>query len=243
MFIGHFAAALVAKKAAPSVSLGVLFAAAQWLDLLWPALLLAGIEQAAVTHAPDAPVPLLFTFYPFSHSLLAVLGWAVLAAALAWGWSRSRRVALVIAALVASHWLLDSLVHVPDLPLAFSGGTFFGLGLWRWPLLALALELGGFAVGVMLYRQVVARQGGGRPWMFAALAAFLVAIQLANTFGPPPPGIAPVAWSGMATWLLVAWGWWADGGASDRPASPIRPETGQHKGRRRRQTGTHGPRP
>jgi hypothetical protein len=234
MFIGHFAAALVAKKAAPSVSLGVLFAAAQWLDLLWPALLLAGIEQAAVTHAPDAPVPLLFTFYPFSHSLLAVLGWAVLAAALAWGWSRSRRVALVIAALVASHWLLDSLVHVPDLPLAFSGGTFFGLGLWRWPLLALALELGGFAVGVMLYRQVVARQGGGRPWMFAALAAFLVAIQLANTFGPPPPGIAPVAWSGMATWLLVAWGWWADGGASDRPASPSRPETGQHKGRLRR---------
>jgi hypothetical protein len=222
MFIGHFAAGLLAKKAAPSVSLGVLFAAAQWLDLLWPALLLAGVEHAEVTHAPDAPIPLRFTFYPFSHSLLAMLGWAVAAAALAWWWSRSRRVALVIAALVASHWLLDLLVHVPDLPLAFSGGPFFGLGLWRWQLPALVLELGGFAVGVLVYRQVKARQGGGRPWVFAALAAFLVAIQFANTFGPPPPGIAPVAWSGMAIWLLVAWGWWADGGSARGGRDPSR---------------------
>ncbi|MCZ4316609.1 hypothetical protein O4H66_24665 [Comamonadaceae bacterium G21597-S1] len=218
MFIGHFAAALLAKKAAPSVSLGVLFAAAQWLDLLWPALLLAGVEHAEVTTAPDAPVPLRFTFYPFSHSLLAVLGWVVLAGALAWWWRRSRRVALVVAALVASHWLLDLLVHVPDLPLAFSGGPFFGLGLWHWPLLALGVELGVFLLGVVVYRSVVARHGGGRPWVFAALGVFLVAIQLGNTFGPPPPGIAPVAWSGMATWLLVAWGWWADGGAvRERP--------------------------
>ncbi len=222
MFIGHFAAALVAKKAAPSVSLGLLFAAAQWLDLLWPALLLADVEQAEVTQAPDAPIPLRFTFYPFSHSLLAVLGWAVLAGALAGWWSRSRRVALVIAVLVASHWLLDLLVHVPDLPLAFSGGPHFGMGLWHWPLLALALELGSFLLGVVVYRSVMARQGGGRPWVFAALAAFLVVIQFANTFGPPPPGIAPVAWSGMAIWLLVAWGWWADGGTARGGRDPSR---------------------
>jgi membrane-bound metal-dependent hydrolase YbcI (DUF457 family) len=209
MFIGHFAAALLAKRATPSTSLGVLFVAAQWLDLLWPALLLAGIERADVAPSPDAVIPLRFSHYPFSHSLVAVMGWAVLLGALYGWWSRSLRASLVVAALVVSHWLLDFIVHVPDLPLFLDGGPHLGLGLWAWPVAALALELSLFAAAVVVYLHT--RGGhGSRRGAFYGLCAFLVVIQLTNTFGPPPPGIAAVAWSGMATWLLVLWGWWVD---------------------------------
>jgi hypothetical protein len=210
MFIGHFAAALIAKKATPSTSLGVLFAAAQWLDLLWPALLLAGIEHAEVAASPDAVIPLRFTHYPYSHSLLAVLGWAALAGGLYFWWTRSMRASLVVVALVASHWLLDLVAHVPDLPLALHGGPYMGLGLWQWPLAALAFELALFAVAVVLYLRATANTGRRRGWALYGLFGFLVVVQLANVFGPTPPSMTPVAWSGMATWLLVAWGGWAD---------------------------------
>lgn len=210
MFIGHFAVALIAKRAVPATSLGVLFAAAQWLDLVWPALLLAGLEHAEVAHSQDAAIALKFTHYPYSHSLLAVLGWAAVGGAFWWWHTRSLRASLVIAALVASHWLLDLVVHIPDLPLAFAEGPYFGLGLWRWPLAALSLELAMFLLGTIVYLRVTAAIGPKRIWAFFGLVVFLLVIEFANVFGPPPPSITPVAWSGMAIWLLVAWGWWAD---------------------------------
>ena len=78
MFIGHFAAAFAAKKADRKLSLGATFVAAQWLDLLWPVLLLTGIEHAEITTDAAAPLPLQYTDYPVSHSLLAVAGWSLL---------------------------------------------------------------------------------------------------------------------------------------------------------------------
>ena len=128
-----------------------------------------------------------------------------------WWWrTGSVRPAWVVAALVVSHWLLDWLVHVPDLPLALGDGPYLGLGLWQWPLPALALELTLFVVGVVVFLRTTTRSGGARRWPFMSLVAFLVVIQFANVFGPPPPDITPVVWTGMATWLLVAWAWRAD---------------------------------
>ncbi len=222
MFIGHFAAALIAKRVAPSTSLGVLFAAAQWLDLLWPALLIAGIEHAELAQSPDAVIPLRFTHYPYSHSLVAVLGWTVLAGGLYGWWTRSARASLVVGVLVASHWVLDWVVHVPDLPLLLEGGPLLGLGLWQWPLAALAMELAFFAVASMVYLRATAVARDGKGWALCSLLAFLVVIQLANVLGPAPPGMTPVAWSGMAIWLLVAWGWWADRASTGSKASEAR---------------------
>ena len=48
MFLGHFGLAFGAKKAAPAVSLGTLFAACQFADLLWPTLLLLGYERVDI---------------------------------------------------------------------------------------------------------------------------------------------------------------------------------------------------
>ncbi len=211
MFIGHFAVALAAKRATPATSLGVLFAAAQFADLLWPALLLAGVEHAEVVSTPGTVIPLRFVHYPYSHSLLAAVLASVFVGLLWLGCSRSIRAACVVGALVLSHWFLDLVVHVPDLPLVPGGGARWGLGLWQWPALALGLELALFAFGAWLYlRSTKAVDGIGR-WGLWSLLAMLVVIQLANAWGPPPPSMTPVIWSGHAMWLLIAWGWWIDG--------------------------------
>jgi len=210
MFIGHCAVALAAKRVTPRSSLGTLMAAALFLDLLWPTLLLLGIEHARITTDPAAPIPIVFEDYPVSHSLAAVLLWSALFAAGVWLATRDRRAALVSGALVLSHWCLDALVHLPDLPLLPGGVWRMGAGLWHAPAASLTLELGLFALGCALYwRASRARDAIGR-WAWVALALFLVTIHLGNVFGPPPPSIAAVAWTGQSQWLIVLWAWWAD---------------------------------
>jgi len=150
MFIGHFAIAFAAKKMDNKPSPGTTFFSAQWLDLLWPVLLLTGTESAVI--APEgSKIPLEFTNYPISHSLLLVLFWALLFGLLYYFIKRNVKAAMLIGLLVMSHWLLDLLVHVPDLPLLLSGDIKPGLGLWNYKIIELAVELGLFAVGVMLY--------------------------------------------------------------------------------------------
>ncbi|MDH5264384.1 MAG: hypothetical protein OEX21_06525 [Betaproteobacteria bacterium] len=101
MFIGHFGAGFGAKALAPRVSLGWLFAAAQFIDLLWPALLLAGVERVRIAPGATAVTPLVFEHYPVSHSLAAVLGWSLLVAGAYFALRRGRRGAIVLAGLVA----------------------------------------------------------------------------------------------------------------------------------------------
>ena len=209
MFAGHFAAAYAARRLAPRTSLGTLFFAAQFLDLLWPVLVLAGIERLSLA-PPGAIVPLVAEHYPWSHSLLFALIWSLVIGGLYLGLRHDRRGAIVIGALVLSHWLLDLVVHVPDLPLWPGDQLRLGLGLWNTPLVALALELALLAGGVALYlsaTRAVRRAGRWGAWM---LVAFLAAIQLASAFGPPPPDPRVVAWSAVAMWLFVWLGWWTD---------------------------------
>ncbi len=117
MFIGHFAVGFAAKRAAPTVSLGALVAASQALDLVWPVLVLAGVEKVRIDPGNTAFTPLDFTSYPWSHSLLMSLVWALIAGAVYFALKRNKRGAMVISAAVFSHWVLDLLTHRPDLPL------------------------------------------------------------------------------------------------------------------------------
>lgn len=210
MFIGHFGAAFGAKRAVPRVSLGTLFLAAQFIDLLWPILLLLGVERVRIAPGITTVTPLDFEHYPVSHSLLAVLGWAVLVGGSHFLLRREKRAALVIAALVLSHWFLDLVVHRPDLPLAPGASTLVGFGAWQSLPLTLLLEVPLFLAGVWLYaRTTVAKDGQGR-WALWSLVAFLLAIYAANLFGPPPPDVGAIAWAGQLQWLLVIWAYWAD---------------------------------
>jgi hypothetical protein len=207
MFIGHFAAAFAAKRVAPRISLGTLTLAAQFIDLLWPTLLLLGVERVVIDPALTG-APLDFVHYPVSHSLLAVIGWSVLVGGIHYAVTRQARGAIVVGLLVLSHWVLDLLVHRPDLPLLVDGGPRFGLGLWNWPTLELTLELALFAGAFALYRSTPAGKAAGiGPWI---LAAVLVAIQIGNAYGPPPPSVEAIAWVGQAQWLLVAAAYWVD---------------------------------
>lgn len=210
MFIAHQGVALAAKAAAPRVSLGPLFVAAMWLDLVWPIFLLVGIEEVAIRPGDTAVTPLAFVSYPYSHSLLFVALWAVLLAVLYGLVTRYWRAAALIALLVLSHWVLDLIVHRPDLPL-YPDGPVVGLGLWNSPAGTLIAEFGLLALGVALYVRATRPADRIGRWGFWALIAFLALLYLANFAGPPPPSWQAVAWVGLASWLLPLWAWWADG--------------------------------
>ena len=213
MFIGHFALGFAAKRVAPRTSLGTLFLAAQFVDLMWPTLLLLGLERVKIDPSLSG-APLVFVHYPISHSLLAVIGWGAVFGAAYFGVTRDRRGAWVAGLLVVSHWLLDFIVHRPDLPLLIAGGPKLGLGLWNSPGAELVLELALFAGCFAMYLRTPAGKAAGfKPWV---LAAMLLAIQVANAVGPPPPSVEAIAWVGQAQWLLVAAGYWADRPARGR---------------------------
>lgn len=209
MFIGHFAVALAAKRAAPRASLGTLVLAAQLLDVLWPVFVLAGLERVEIRPGDTAFTPLAFEHYPISHSLAATLVWAALFGGL-YAWiRRDRRGALVVAALVVSHWVLDWITHRPDLPL-YPGGPLEGLGLWNSIAGTLIVEVTMFAAGLAVYLAATRANDALGRWNLWAFAAFLALAYLAAAFGPPPPDPRTLAWSTFGVWLLVAWAWWVD---------------------------------
>lgn len=209
MFIGHYAVALAAKKAAPKVSLGTALLAAEFLDFVWPVLLLAGAEHFRIAPGVTKVTPLDFHDYPYSHSLVSALGWSALFGGAHYAVKRDRRAALVLGTVVFSHWVCDWLVHRPDLPV-LPHGPYAGLGLWNSVAATLLLEGGMFLAGLWLYvRMTQAKDGVGR-WGFWSLLAFVVMIYVGNVFGPPPPNERVVAWMGLSQWLMVAWAAWAD---------------------------------
>jgi hypothetical protein len=209
VFIGHFGVGLAAKAAAPRVSLGSLFLAAQLIDLLWPTFLLVGIERVRIAPGITAVTPLDFEHYPFTHSLAAVLLWGACFAVVYRLTSKDHRSALVLGALVVSHWLLDLVVHRPDLPL-YPGSAKVGLGLWDSVAGTLVVELAVFGLGAALYLRATRAKDRTGAWALWSLLGFLLLIHLGNLLGPPPPSVAAIAWVGQAQWLLVLWGYWID---------------------------------
>jgi hypothetical protein len=225
VFAGHLAVALAAKRLAPRASLGTLAAAAQLQDLVWPALLLAGVEVVRIEPGATAASPLDFVSYPFSHSALAALAWAA-AAGLFHRWrTRDRAGAWTVAGLVTSHWLLDALAHRPDLP-TWPGGPLAGLGLWGSVPATVAVEGALLAAGALVYgRTTRAADAVGRFGLlgFLALVALIAA---GNLLGPPPPSDTAVAVAGLGLWLLVAAAAWVDRHrlvreTIDRPAAEL----------------------
>ncbi len=210
MFIGHFAVGLIAKRAAPRASLGTLFFAAQFMDLLWPVLLLTGVEAVRIDPGNTIVTPLDLYNYPWSHGLYPVLIWAAVLALLYWLLRRSLSTGLVLGLVLASHWLLDYVTHRPDLPLAPGDPRRFGLGLWNSLPGSIAVEAGLFVLGIWIYTGATRPENRRGVWALWSLALVLLAIQAANYFGPPPPDEQTLAYSALGIWLFVFWGAWAD---------------------------------
>jgi hypothetical protein len=210
MFIGHYAIGLAAKKAAPHASLGVLIAAPILLDLLWPIFLLLGWESVSVDTNSNPFLRLQFDSYPISHGLVAVIAWATLFASLYYGFARYATGALAVWLGVISHWLMDYVVHRPDLPLMAGSTRLFGLGLWNLRWITIAVELILFAIGIWSYAGVTRAKDRIGRYAFWVFIVFLLAAYAGAAFGPPPPSVKKLAIGTLAGWLMVLWAWWFD---------------------------------
>jgi membrane-bound metal-dependent hydrolase YbcI (DUF457 family) len=210
MYLGHYAIALAAKRASPTTSLGTLIAASQLIDIIWPLLVLTGLEKVAVDPGNTVVTPLHFVHYPFTHSLLSVLIWASFFASLYWLVSGNRTGTLTVWLAVLSHWVLDFFTHAPDLPLYPGSENMVGLGLWNSLSGTLAFELGIFLLGMILYLSTSRPANRTGTYAFVLLIVFLFVTYVINILGPPPPDYKMVAYSALLLWLLVPWGYWID---------------------------------
>lgn len=207
MFIGHFALGLAAKRIDKRPSLAILFVAAQFLDLLWPVLVLLGIESLEIDPDNTLLTPLHFTHYPYSHSLFMAVLWGILFGLLYYAFTRNRKGSLLLGSLVLSHWVLDFITHAPDLPLSPFTDTKVGLGLWNHPMVECILEIGFFTLAAWWYYRV---QHPKRKIAYGLLIGFLLVVHILNLLGPPPPSTSMVAWSANLMWLIVLWAWWVE---------------------------------
>ena len=209
MVIGHYGFGLGAKKFAPRLSLGTLFLAVQWADLLWPVLLLLNVEHVRLQ--PDNPkFPLDFTDYPITHSLLMGIVWGLVFSLLYWLFKKDGRSAFVLGICVVSHWILDLVVHMPDLPLFPGRSPKVGLGLWNWPVWTAVIEGALFLTGLLLYLRVSRAKNATGNWSFWLLMALLVLNQFAGIFSPMPSSAHAIGWAGQYQWIFVLMGYWVD---------------------------------
>ena len=202
MFVGHYAAAFAAKAIEPKAPLWTLVAGAQLVDIGWSALIIAGIERASV----DPALPgssLILEHMPWTHSLPMTFVWAAGAALLARFVLRlTNWASVMIGITVASHWLLDFLVHRPDLEL-WIGGDKVGLGLWNYPVPEQALEMGLLAVCGAAW--AASRKAEGRTaWPALVFIGFLVALQVIAMLAPTPAGPAGFQVGLMALTVYLA---------------------------------------
>lgn len=220
MFAGHLAAGLALKKADQRINLGLLFFACLFADFLLGLFVLLGVEQVHIP-ANFADIHYLTFTFPYSHGLLASLLWSLLAFLLVQQlgrskWKASGRVGLVMALAVFSHFLLDWLVHVPELPLLGAASPKFGLGLWNHLALALALESGLVLIGLVIYlRGVKPNQRKTRYGIVLLMVIVTLATVMGQAFSsePPPPIGAALSWIFQPI-LLGGVAYWLDRGAS-----------------------------
>lgn len=208
MFAGHVGAAMAIGRAERRVNLGVLVFAAMLLDFVLWLLVLLGWESVDIPANFNATHQLEFVF-PYSHSLLASIGWSVLAGAATFLWypalnHAKLRAAAFVSAAVFSHWLLDALVHRPELPIA--GDSTAKVGLWLWQNMPVALALEAFVALAGLYLFVSgASLSRAKRLVLSVLSLLIVGFTvLGMTVAPPPPSAVAMATSSLVTIIVVS---------------------------------------
>jgi hypothetical protein len=207
MFVGHYSVSFALNNRRDRIPLWVLFIAVQLVDILWAIFILLGIEKVRIVPGITATSPLDLYYMPYTHSLLGAIGWsgvAFVSYRLAAGSKASNSSALIVALAVFSHWILDLIVHRPDL--SIYGDTLkVGLGLWDYKYLAFVLEMSILVVGIMLY---VKRNKGisrGRRYGMLTFGSFMILIQSMGTFmGRPISSDRTIATTNLVLYILFA---------------------------------------
>jgi hypothetical protein len=205
MFIGHYGPAFAAKAPVKAIPLWLLFVAVQWLDVCWSVLILTGVEKVRIVPGFTEGSALDLYYMPYTHGLIGALILSLVFGAIALLFVRERRAAVVavVAIAVFSHWLLDLVVHMPDLPL-FDNSMKVGFGLWRWLRISLPLELVTLLAGAIIYARAVpskTRIGDLLLWLFVAAMA---AVELYVAFGPKPSTPAAEAQTALFAYGVLA---------------------------------------
>ena len=201
MFVGHYGVSFAAKRFEPQLPLWVLFIAVQLLDVAWSPLVLLGVEQVRIVPGITASNPLDLYYMPYTHSLVAACVWSLAALVMyrvvrhAKRWTPS----IVLAGAVLSHWILDFIVHRPDLPL-YDNSAKVGLGLWNVAPLAFGLETAILFGGMYLYL----RTGTSRRLPMVLFGIIMLAIQAYVFFGPPPASPDAAAATALAAYIVFA---------------------------------------
>lgn len=225
MFTGHYSASFAGRALASKsgeknnekrIPLWLLFLAVQWIDVMWSIFVLLGIEKVRIVPGITASNALDLYYMPYTHSLLGVLCWSALAYAVCQfvPGLRGVRTGLVLAAAVFSHWILDLIVHRPDLALYDSVGKM-GFGLWNYRGAAFTLEMAVLFGGAALLYRISAHKP-----RLVGFMIFLAALQVFGTFFfPPPPSDHAAALTALSSYIVLAlMAWWVEGGA---PAATV----------------------
>jgi hypothetical protein len=205
MFVGHYGPSFAIKSVRREMPLWLLFVAVQLLDFGWSTLVLLGIEKVRIVPGITASNPLDLYYMPYTHSLSAAILWAGAAIVLCKPLRgvRDWSAAVLVGAAVFSHWVLDFLVHRPDLPL-YDNRAKVGLGIWNYPAVALSLEALLLFGGMILYLgrtkplRTIGRVG---PPIFGV---WMLGIQAYVFFGPPPASPAAAAVTALAAYVIFA---------------------------------------
>ncbi len=185
MFVGHYAVSLVLKKFEKRISLGILFLAVQFVDILFFPFVLLGIERVNIVQNFTQSTHFELEYMPYTHSLLASVLWAGAAYALfRWVIVKKNSVALVVAIAVFSHWLFDLIVHTPDLPLWSDASLKLGFGLWNSAVATYVLEAALLVSALWLYLRSTSATTAVGKYGMSVFVIFLLLVNVVNIFGP-----------------------------------------------------------
>jgi hypothetical protein len=205
MFVGHYGVSFAMQSAARRVPLWVWFIAVQWLDVVWSVLVLLGVEKVRIVPGFTQANALDLYYMPFTHGLLGSILLSLIfggIVALFMAGNRLKTVLLVSAASF-SHWVLDLIVHTPDLPL-YGNSAKVGFGLWRNVALSFPLELGILLIGALMYARARKYKSTKGRYVFWGFVALLTVVQVGANFGPQPSSSQSMAITGFTLYVVLA---------------------------------------
>ncbi len=205
MFVGHYGVSYAARSLAPRVPLWVLFIATQWMDVVWSVLVLLGIEKLNIVPGFTEANALDLYYMPYTHGLPgSIVVSLIFGLIVALCVSERRMFTLFLVAGVSfSHWILDLIVHVADLPL-YDNSAKVGFGLWRHVALSFPLELIVLGLGAWIYSRRMTFTSAKGGYIFWAFVIFLGVVQVYANFGPPPTSPTAMAISALVLYVLLA---------------------------------------
>jgi hypothetical protein len=205
MFVGHYGVSFAARRAGKRVPLWVWFIAVQWLDVIWSVLVLMGIEKLRIVPGFTEANPLDLYYMPYTHGLPGAIVLSLILGGIVALFTTGNRGAtiLLVAAASFSHWVLDLLVHTPDLPL-YDNTAKVGFGLWRHVAFSFPLELIVLGLGAWLYALMTGFASAKGRYVFWGFVVFLAAMQVYANFGPPPASPEVMAVMALAFYLVLA---------------------------------------